>query len=367
MYQEIPMAVNPAKAVPPSGNISQNSPARPATLNPMRSVPLEVPPLHLGDAVLRVEHWQRSRGRSHNGGWIELETPDGHRSIPLYTVDYDPQLEEDVQDIFILRLEADPPAAIDEVGRKFHLCLATGTVTHQESDPWPQRFARLSDSQAFALFHALQQLQAPPDPFGPDPFAADPFAPDPFAAAPSSTIDRFTALPHSLKRSYWQVCWADMAPGQWQHTAAMLWGCEFPYDDEEEPISSPLDPGEQLRDQIQRRLMEQLLDQPDLPLRASHQSICQQLGLPPHPESLYQAAADFVEQHYREAPKDIFADFVDAQEPPLAYQPPHESAEQLLALLDLPLSLEGPQAEYHRSLCLYYLQRRLAPAPMTGW
>jgi len=338
----------------------------------MRSAPLEVPPLELPNATLRVDHWQRPRGKAHNGGWIRVEPRDGSPAweMAVYSVTYDLFLEEDVQDNFILRLEAEPLVVVDEAGRKFRLCLETRSVTQEGPDPWIERFRGLSEREVADFFRALRALEPPAE--TDDPFAQDPFARDPFAQDCGFEMDEasmgqlglmgpFGKLGSDVKKRFWQVCWADLAPHRWGATAALMWGGEFADFPEVDPNLD--ETSEWARDQLQQRLMGRLAVCPELTtqqLRDFHQEVRQQLGLPPHAEGAYLVAAAFVEEHYRESlpwePDEPELE-VQPEEPAEVWlEPPLEVALRYLQRLGLAVPLEGPDGSYWRGLCAHYLQ-----------
>ncbi len=73
-----------------------------------RRAPAEIPPLIHDDLIYTAPHWGSKTGRCQNGGYIEVR---GAKSgallweLKIYTVQYTPALERDVQDIFITKME----------------------------------------------------------------------------------------------------------------------------------------------------------------------------------------------------------------------------------------------------------------------
>ncbi|MES1172327.1 MAG: hypothetical protein ABUL77_03735 [Bacteroidota bacterium] len=87
--------------------------------------PEEVPPVTIGQTRFEVVHWGRQRGLGQNGGYIAaIDVPSGKElwTLKVYEVKYDPDMEEDVQDVFIESLAPrgdDRLAIVDERGRKY--------------------------------------------------------------------------------------------------------------------------------------------------------------------------------------------------------------------------------------------------------
>ncbi len=102
---------------------------------PKRVGPPEVEPVTIGNVRYEVVHWGRERGLGQNGGYLEAFDAASGASLWLlqvYVIDYDPDLEEDVQDVFIESLKTGPRGTLkifDERGRRFVVDPATRTVT----------------------------------------------------------------------------------------------------------------------------------------------------------------------------------------------------------------------------------------------
>lgn len=115
-------------------NDDDNAPGMP---EPKRVGPPEVAPVTIGGLRFEALHWGRERGLPQNGGLVEaFDAASGARQwvLQIYAIDYDPTLEEDVQDIFIEKLKAGPQGTlkvVDENGRQFVVDLATLTVTQK--------------------------------------------------------------------------------------------------------------------------------------------------------------------------------------------------------------------------------------------
>jgi hypothetical protein len=72
-----------------------------------RVAPPEVAPVTIGEIRFEAIHWGRDRGLGQNGGYIAaLDRRTGLELwvLEVYDVEYDPSLEEDVQDVFIASL-----------------------------------------------------------------------------------------------------------------------------------------------------------------------------------------------------------------------------------------------------------------------
>jgi len=87
--------------------------------------PEEVPPVTIAGTRYEVVHWGRERGLGQNGGYIAaVDAASGQElwTLKVYDVTYDPDMEEDVQDVFIESLAPrgdDKLAIVDERGRKY--------------------------------------------------------------------------------------------------------------------------------------------------------------------------------------------------------------------------------------------------------
>jgi hypothetical protein len=102
---------------------------------PKRVGPPEVPPVVQGTTRFEVIHWGRDRGLGQNGGYIAAlddATSKELWTLKVYQVVYDPDLEEDVQDVFIERMTAiktDTLEIVDEKGRRYLVNPAARRVT----------------------------------------------------------------------------------------------------------------------------------------------------------------------------------------------------------------------------------------------
>jgi hypothetical protein len=98
--------------------------------------PPEVPPAHIGPLRIEALHWGRERGLGQNGGFIRAvdeRTGTEEWVLQVYGIDYDPEMEEDVQDIFIRSIQlVDEDASLliaDERGRHFRVAVESREVT----------------------------------------------------------------------------------------------------------------------------------------------------------------------------------------------------------------------------------------------
>lgn len=99
-----------------------------------RVAPPEVEPVLIDGLRIEAVHWGRSRGFGQNGGYIAAIDPASGEEVwtlNVYTVAYNPALEEDVQDVFIETMQAvDGNLVIaDEEGRRYRVDVATKTVS----------------------------------------------------------------------------------------------------------------------------------------------------------------------------------------------------------------------------------------------
>lgn len=100
---------------------------------PKRIGPSEVVPVQDATRRFEVIHWGRERGLGQNGGYIAATDLDGREPwiLKVYDVNYDPSLEEDVQDVFIVSMVRAGPDALeieDERGRRYLVNVATCAV-----------------------------------------------------------------------------------------------------------------------------------------------------------------------------------------------------------------------------------------------
>ena len=88
--------------------------------------PPDVAPVTIGNLRFEAIHWGRERGFGQNGGYIAAHDAAGGAelwTLEVYHVDYDPDMEEDVQDIFIETMtksaSGDRLEITDERGRSY--------------------------------------------------------------------------------------------------------------------------------------------------------------------------------------------------------------------------------------------------------
>ena len=92
---------------------------------PKRVGPPDVEPVVQGTLRFEVVHWGRERGLAQNGGYIAAFDAASDRelwTLKIYDVAYDPDLEEDVQDVFIDSMIARGSNAleiVDERGQRY--------------------------------------------------------------------------------------------------------------------------------------------------------------------------------------------------------------------------------------------------------
>ena len=73
-------------------------------LQAKRVAPPEVAPVTIGDLRFEAVHWGKERGFGQNGGYVAaFDAASGQElwTLEVYQVDYDPEMEADVQDVFI--------------------------------------------------------------------------------------------------------------------------------------------------------------------------------------------------------------------------------------------------------------------------
>src|ERR671919_398220 len=97
--------------------------------------PPQVEPAHVGTLRIEALHWGKERGLGQNGGYIKAvdeRTGAEQWTLQVYRIDYDDHMEEDVQDIFIKKIEragSDEEVAVtDERGRQFVVDVPARTV-----------------------------------------------------------------------------------------------------------------------------------------------------------------------------------------------------------------------------------------------
>ena len=100
--------------------------------------PKDVNPITLNGIRYEVLHWGRERGLEQNGGYIVAKDSVSGKELwlsKIYSIEYKPKLETDVQDVFIRAIELSDDKKFlkifDEDNRQFILDLATQKVlTH---------------------------------------------------------------------------------------------------------------------------------------------------------------------------------------------------------------------------------------------
>jgi hypothetical protein len=92
-----------------------------------RVAPPDVTPVRMGSIRIEAIHWGRERGLDQNGGYIAAISRKTGKELWLlkvYDISYDTQMETDVQDVFIERMERLGSHAVlvtDEGGRQFEV------------------------------------------------------------------------------------------------------------------------------------------------------------------------------------------------------------------------------------------------------
>ncbi len=87
---------------------------------------------------LEAIHWGKERGLGQNGGYIaarDAKTREERWILKVYDIEYDPVMEEDVQDVFIETMSRNPKGEVlditDEKGRRYQVDVAALTVRAQ--------------------------------------------------------------------------------------------------------------------------------------------------------------------------------------------------------------------------------------------
>ena len=100
-----------------------------------RLEPEKVPPIVQGDVKYVVIHLAGDSGAPHNGGYIEARDKKTGKKlwgVQVYTTVYDPDLEGDVQDVFITKVTLDAAKGVllvkDEMGRSYSVDIKTKKV-----------------------------------------------------------------------------------------------------------------------------------------------------------------------------------------------------------------------------------------------
>lgn len=97
--------------------------------------PDDVEPVQVGRTRYEAIHWGRERGLGQNGGFLAAVDVDSGKelwTLKVYDVVYDPDMEEDVQDVFITALAPGPQpdslSVTDERGGQYLLDTRTRAV-----------------------------------------------------------------------------------------------------------------------------------------------------------------------------------------------------------------------------------------------
>lgn len=100
-----------------------------------RVPPAKVAPVTIGNLRFEAIHWGKARGLGQNGGYIAAIDPASGKeawTLKVYDVAYEPELEGDVQDIFIASMSktlfGGKLNITDERGRAYVVDPATRTV-----------------------------------------------------------------------------------------------------------------------------------------------------------------------------------------------------------------------------------------------
>ncbi len=100
-----------------------------------RRGPRSIPPVYFKGKKIVVRHWARSSRYNQNGGVIEIRQGRLNklvRTVLVYKIHYKPNLERDVQDVFIksMKLLRHPQVllVVNEKGRKYIVNLRTYEV-----------------------------------------------------------------------------------------------------------------------------------------------------------------------------------------------------------------------------------------------
>ncbi|MCQ8128851.1 hypothetical protein [Methylomonas rivi] len=101
----VALGMEGALADPSSPN--QNDEPGSGGLTAKRLGPSEIDPVVIGNVRYEVIHWGKERGLRQNGGYIAAFDTANNKELWLlkvYDVAYDPDLESDVQDVFIVSM-----------------------------------------------------------------------------------------------------------------------------------------------------------------------------------------------------------------------------------------------------------------------
>ncbi len=101
-----------------------------------RAAPEKVEPLIHGNFVYIAPHFINIEGTNQNGGYIEvLDAKSGVKlwGLLVYKTEYDPDLEKDIQDVFITSLSINflgtKLTVTDELGRQYEINISDKSVT----------------------------------------------------------------------------------------------------------------------------------------------------------------------------------------------------------------------------------------------
>jgi PQQ enzyme repeat len=111
---------NETASAQPNGHADSGAPTA------KRVGPANVSPVFIGDLKFEALQWGKDRGLGQNGGYIAaLDAASGNElwTLKIYDVPYDPNLEGDVQDVFIKSMSkslfGQKLNITDERGRKY--------------------------------------------------------------------------------------------------------------------------------------------------------------------------------------------------------------------------------------------------------
>jgi hypothetical protein len=100
-----------------------------------RAAPAKVAPVTVAGLRFEAVHWGKARGLGQNGGYVAAIDPASSKelwTLKVYDVVYDPDLEGDVQDVFITAMSktlfGQKLNVTDERGRAYVVDPATRTV-----------------------------------------------------------------------------------------------------------------------------------------------------------------------------------------------------------------------------------------------
>jgi hypothetical protein len=148
------------------------------TVTAKRQVPQEVKPEIYKGVKYVAPHWSFISGRKQNGGYIEAwDARSGKKlwDLKVYEVRYDPLLERDAQDVFIvsLRIENDKLIVVNEKGERYEVDLERREVKkagltfvlNEEFTIYYQESARLIDGDLIITNRRVEKknYEKPPD------------------------------------------------------------------------------------------------------------------------------------------------------------------------------------------------------------